>query len=187
MFELMREPNTTAGIPAHIGFFSQAGLFFWAGTASICLLASRALVHIKATRQLSQFFLVSGIFFILLTIDDAFMIHESIGGWPLARLLRLSERSLQGAYGIFFGWAMFRYRVAIANTDKRPIMLAIACYCIMEILDIGNLPLEARIFFEDGFKLLGTISLMTYFATTYLETIASISANNNSETAAPMV
>lgn len=182
-FELMREPNAVAAAPAYIGFFAQVGLFFWAGTASICLLASRALVHDKSRRQLSQLFLILGLFFILLTIDDAFMLHESIGGLRLAKLLHLSDHRIQAAYGLFFGWLMFRYRALIANSDHRPFLLAMASYSIMVSLDIADYQAEARIFLEDSFKLLGTTSLMAYFAGIYLKTITPAPEDCNAEAA----
>ncbi|GAB2795280.1 hypothetical protein GCM10027040_22100 [Halomonas shantousis] len=75
---MMRDPNAAAGVPVYIGFMSQLGIFFWVASASSCLFSGIVLFRQQDEQRVWRFMFASGIFCLLLAVDDIFMLHENI-------------------------------------------------------------------------------------------------------------
>ena len=63
---------------SHYGFVSTSGIILWAATASISLFAAALLFIAGTVGQLIRFPLLAGLLTGWLTLDDAFLLHETV-------------------------------------------------------------------------------------------------------------
>jgi hypothetical protein len=94
-------------------------------------------------------------------IDDLFQFHEYLmPGYGL-----LSETAVFVGYGFLFAWYVIRFVTSILDNDARLFLVAVGCFGLSVLID-GFLQERWlspwRVFFEDGFKLLGIVSWSGY-------------------------
>lgn len=172
LFDLIRDPSHVTGAPPYIGFLSQIGGFFWISTATICLFSSHILKASGAAIRHSKLLNLAGLFTLLLAIDDVFMIHDHL----FPSVFGISERPILLAYAVFLGWLLFRYREIILHSNWRLLAFSLLIYSGSIAVDKWNHPSEIRILVEDGFKLAGTVLLMSYFSELSISAITALSA-----------
>ena len=68
-----RDPVSVMGGPAYIGFISNVGIVLWISAAATALTAA-----LWVTPAARNFLLATGVFTLLLGLDDLFMLHEDI-------------------------------------------------------------------------------------------------------------
>ena len=73
---LAKDPAETEHFPPYIGMLSNWGVILWTATAVICLFSAVLLKQQKAPHTTRRFFVASGIFSLLLGIDDLYMLHD---------------------------------------------------------------------------------------------------------------
>jgi len=73
-----RDPSAIMGAPFFIGLFSNVGILFWCSSAAICLFTFAVLRKDFDNRELSSFFLFSGLITSILLLDDLFLFHEEV-------------------------------------------------------------------------------------------------------------
>lgn len=155
----MRDPWAAAEVAPYIGFLSQVGGFFWISTAAMCVLSSH-LISLSGKRDPRGSFLKwTGLFSLLLAIDETFSIHDYL--FPF--VLRISDHILLGGYGAFLLLLIAKNLEIIRNTSWKIFLLAILAFSGSLIIDTIHIESEARIFAEDGLKFLGITCWMTYF------------------------
>lgn len=157
--ELTRDPVAIADMSAYIGFLSQAGIFFWSGTAMLCLFCAAAIPCHAITDNLRRFLLVSGVFTLCLGLDDAFLLHEEV-----LPNLGIRQRLVLSTYALFtLGYLIVFRRLIIFETRFQLMVLALLFFATSLVLDIFE-PFEYYlVLFEDGFKLIGIVTWATYF------------------------
>ncbi|MBX2990266.1 MAG: hypothetical protein KF749_03750 [Bacteroidetes bacterium] len=155
---LTRDPTAVAGIQAYIGFFSQLGIFFWAGAAAVCFMCAAILTRHAESSEARKFLLVSGLVTLWLSFDDVFLLHEEVFpyfGVP-ETLVVLSYPGLVLLY-------LFRFRFLILNTEYMVLATALFFFGASVVLDFYKPPQLDRYLFEDGAKLTGIVAWLTYF------------------------
>lgn len=108
-----------------------------------------------------------------LLIDDLFQLHENFSALlfgaeaniaqtnkPLQHLL---ETIVFGIYGSLFALYIFYFRKLIYQTDLLVLILALVFFAISIVIDILFEGMKGDFILEEGFKLLGIISLLTYY------------------------
>lgn len=157
--DLTRDPVAIADMRAYIGFLSQAGIFFWSGTAMVCLFCATALPCHAITDNLRRFLLVSGLFTLCLGLDDAFLIHEEI-----LPHFGIRQRLVLSTYACFtLVYLIIFRRLIFFETRFQLMVLALLFFATSLVLDIFEPFDYYLVLFEDGFKLIGIVTWTTYF------------------------
>ncbi|MDL1892511.1 hypothetical protein FBQ87_06425 [Sphingobacteriales bacterium CHB3] len=155
---LTRDPTAVAGVQAYIGFFSQLGIFFWAGAAAVCFLAAAILTQHAESSETRKFLIVSGLMTLFLSFDDVFLLHEEV--FPY---FGIPENVVVLSYPGFVLLYLFRFRFLILSTEYMLLATALFFFAVSFVLDFYKPPQLDRYLYEDGAKLTGIIAWMTYF------------------------
>ena len=157
---LTRDPTATMDVSPYIGMVSSVGVLLWCAATALFLFAS-SLVWKGASDGLAGFLLYFGLFSLLLTLDDLFLIHEEF----VYHQLDLSEKLMPTIYLIMLlvgGWA---FRKQIRETDFGLLLVAAFFLALSAIIDkYWNVfqDDELRILLEDGFKFFGIVGWFGY-------------------------
>jgi hypothetical protein len=119
-----------------------------------------------------------------LLIDDLFQLHENFStllfgvkaniaqtNRPLQHLL---ETIVFGIYGSLFALYIFYFRKLIYQTDLLVLILALLFFAISIVIDVLFEGMKGDFILEEGFKLLGIISLLTYYIRACYQTIKQL-------------
>ena len=161
-----RDPLATLGGHPLMGIQSYLGILVWVASASICFFCCAFLNssqgNARKYQTYSLFFLWSGVITLWLALDDLFLIHEY-----LPRLLPgLTQPIIYFVYGIAIVAYTVTFRKIILRSDKLKLFLTAVFFLGLSVfIDIVQDLWDSRwrIFFEDGFKLLGIVSWSSYF------------------------
>jgi hypothetical protein len=167
--------DAMATLKAHplTGVQSNIGVLIWCATAAVCIFSHGVLRHGGAGGGDCSFFLCSGLFTALLAIDDLFLVHEDLlhrylGSWTYGK-------GLYVAYGLFIVWYVVRFRSMVARSEYALLLVALllfgAALAIDFFDDIWISPW--RIFWEDGFKLMGIMTWCGYLTRACFQAIGS--------------
>lgn len=163
------------------GFLSNIGILFWCGSATLYLfsfiiLKNKKNINVNNRNNFALFFFVFGFLTSMLLLDDLFLFHEAI--YP--NLLNISQEVVYTCYVAAFSWGILRFRKIIIKTNFYLLLLAFLWFSLSIIIDLYGFslivlyePLDARVLFEDGFKLLGIVSWFSYCAETCFKEISS--------------
>ena len=153
---LTRDFSGLVDVPVYTAFLSQLGMFFWAGSAAICILSGALLAGNENLKNYKSFFYASAGISLMLGLDDVFLLHESV--FPL--LLGISEEVVYMGYaGIMLIYG-FRYLKLLLATEYVLFALAIVFFGLSIIVDITNFYSD---YIEDPFKFIGLVLWMNYY------------------------
>ncbi|NNF60400.1 MAG: hypothetical protein HKN06_03610 [Gammaproteobacteria bacterium] len=155
---LTRDPTAVLKGPPYIGFLSQIGIFLWAGSAAICFLAAAVLNRASAGARVWSFFLSAGALSLLLGIDDAFLLHESV-----LPHFGLPEEAVVAGYAVLVGAWLVAYRQRLRARDALLLMTALVFFAISGLVDLVS-PWQIGTLYEDSAKLAGLLFWLAYFA-----------------------
>jgi hypothetical protein len=159
---LTRDPLAVTGSAFYIGLLSNLGVMLWSATTAICFFRSFLLGYNHYFRPTTIFLFMSGMLCLILSLDDAFMLHEEV----FPDYFGLSEKSVLGGYLIIFaGYLVYFFR-QIARTEYLLFILALIFLGLSAILD-QILPMSnLQTFIEDSLKFAGIVYWLTYFSRT---------------------
>lgn len=172
--QLTQDPTTVLDGPFYIGALSNLGNVLWTASATVCLLtalALRSLIDAGWRRLL----LVSGIFTVVLLVDDLFLVHDEI----LPRYAGISGELYGIAYVVGILAYLGGFRLRIAQTNWILLLAALVCFGISTVVDLGSSRLSEIvapsivILAEDGTKILGIGTWLGYFVSVSRQAIAS--------------
>lgn len=167
IMELMRDPSATMEVPFYTGLVSNLGILLWSATAAICLFSSLAMRRSANHPEKTSFFLVIGLLTLALTLDDLFLLHERV----FPDYLNISEKLVYIAYGLTSLVCWLKFKQLILKTDFFLLLFAVGFFGFSIVVD-RLLPFsESAILIEDGAKLLGIVSWLTYFTRTCLQAL----------------
>ncbi len=156
--ELTRDPNVIGDLPVYTGFLSQIGIFLWSASATVCFFSVTILSGHARHRKLKRFLLVSGLLTLLLGLDAAFLIHETV-----LPHFNVPQNLVLGSYAGFVLLYLFRFYALIPETAYVLMATALFFFAVSVILEILQPPGINPYFFEDGAKLVGLVSWLAYF------------------------
>lgn len=172
--QLTQDPTTVLGAPFYVGALSNLGNVLWTAAATVCLLTAVAL-RTLIDGAWRRFLLVSGIFTVVLLVDDLLLVHDEI----LPRYAGVSGE----LYGIVYVVGMLAYlggfRRRINQTNWLLLVAALVCFGVSTVVDLGSSRLSEIvapsivILVEDGTKILGIGTWLAYFASVSRQAIVS--------------
>ena len=174
VYELVADPNEVGQVAPYTGLVSTIGTSIFCAIVTVCLFSAYLIdLTSKSAKKWSLFLKFSGYFILLLLIDDLWQIHEnfSILLFGAEANISLTNRNLQnfletivfGFYGLLFVAYLIRFRKLIYQTDFLFLAFAFGFFLISTIIDIWLKNISGRLILEEGFKLLGIVSLLIYY------------------------
>ena len=161
--DLTRDPAAVTDTSVYIGILSTLGILLWSATTAICLFAAALLSRDRRHRQASWFLLCSGLLCLLLTFDDALLLHERV--FPY--LLNIPQFGVVVGYALIVGVYLLYFVRRILTTDYLLLLLALlflsssaAMDQFLSVSKWGGL----ETFFEDSLKFIGIVFWLAYFA-----------------------
>lgn len=168
-----RDPALVLDAHPLIGLQSHIGVLIWFATGAVCLFSAALLWTAGADRSRSRFLMWAGIFSIVLALDDLILLHDVLIyriGDRLEPILGVDDPpgfSELGLYTLYFvGFAAFAwiYRRTLVTRHRGWLVLALVLFAASVAIDLVQHRLGAgRLFFEDGFKLLGIVGWAVYW------------------------
>jgi hypothetical protein len=157
---LTRDPAAVTGTNPFIGFLSNIGIMLWSATAAICIFGAILMALYNRDRRSAGFFIYSGVFTIILTLDDALLLHEKV----FPTYLHIYQFQIYIAYIAMTAIYLLCYYRRILETDYILLVLALLFLGLAIISDsmfpFGNL----SVFVEDSLKFMGIVFWLAYFS-----------------------
>jgi hypothetical protein len=158
-----RDPNTILKGHTYTGMISNAGIFFWSASATICFFAAVFLYRIKAPQQQFLLMLFAGLLSFVLGFDDVFQMHEKM----FSNIRYVPEELFFLAYFICIVFIVVVCFKTFLQTDFVLWSLALFMFLMSMIVDKGIIPVDSdRAFWEDSFKFTGIILWAAYYLRT---------------------
>jgi len=171
---LTKDPADVLGFPPYIGLLSNIDVILWIATATICLFSGIIMKRNHTDKLVARFILASGIFSLILGIDDLFLFHDRI----LPRLLRAPEIAFYILYLIIIIIYFVSFLSQILQHEF--ILLAIAFF----LFGVSRNALFPLSFvggtMGDIVKYFGIVFWFTFFYRTSLHEIQRIITNKTS-------
>ena len=174
VYELVADPNEIGNIAPYSGMVSTIGVLFFGSIVSICFFTAYLFnKKDKSEQKWRLFFQASGCFVLLLLIDDVFQIHENFStiifgtGVDISKtnktLQNILETIIFGCYGLLFVGYFVYFRKLINLTNCSYLVLSFIFFGLSLIVDMSPETIAGHFILEEGFKLLGIVSLATYY------------------------
>ena len=162
--DFTRDPAYLGEMSPLSGFISNLGVLSWCAGAVVCFVGWGVLARQKIQPKLALFYLLAGLFTVLLMLDDLFLLHEEI--FPI--FLPFDEKIIFGGYGLLLISGLYYFRELILESKYRFLILAMGFFAMSVGIDLIQDEVELllgnwRILFEDGFKFLGIACWLGYF------------------------
>jgi len=173
---LTKDALAAVHAPIYIGILSNIGIVLWAVTGAICLFAAVHIQLCQVSLAATRFLLASAMLTFFLTIDDAFMLHETI----LPDYFLLTEVSVYLIYAVIAGGYFMCYWRYILETDYLLFFLALFFLGVSVVMDVLLPYSDIETFYEDAFKFFGIVFWLAYFTKTASAAIETIAPNKGS-------
>lgn len=165
---LTRDPNTILKGHAYTGMISNAGIFFWSASATICLFTAAFLQRMKAPRQQFMLMLFAGLLSLILGFDDVFQLHEKL----FSNIRYVPEELFFLSYFICIVFIVIVCFKTFLQTDFVLWSLALIMFMFSMIIDEEIIKVNAdKAFWEDSYKFTGIILWSTYYLRTAMSFI----------------
>ena len=155
---LTSDPSVIGGIGPHVGFLSQLGIFFWASASAICFFTAYSISTKPNVGTVKPFFLSSGLLSLLLGIDDVFLLHERI--FPH---IGIPQELVMVAYAALVLIWLIKFYPFILRSEFTLLFISLLFFGLSILVDLIKLDIPGRLLLEDGAKLVGIVSWLTYF------------------------
>lgn len=174
IYELVADANEVGGVAPYTGFVSIIGVLLFCAAASICLFSSKVIeTRTETIKEWNVFLKFSGYLILLFLVDDLWQIHENFSTliFGSEANISLTNRSLQnlletlvfGGYGLILLIYLLRFKKLIFQTKFLPLILAFIFLGLSVLIDICLENISGHFILEEGFKLLGIVSLLMYY------------------------
>ncbi len=165
--DLTRDPNTILKGHTYTGMISNAGIFFWSASATICFFTAAFLYRLKGPRQQFLLMLFAGILSFVLGFDDVFQMHEKM----FSDIRYIPEQLFFLAYFVCIVFIVIVCFKTFLQTDFVLWSLALLMFAMSLVVDREIIRANSdHAFWEDSFKFTGIVLWTAY----YLRTAMSI-------------
>lgn len=154
-----RDPMAVAEGKPYFGLLSNVGILFWCAATTLCFFIS-SLIQDAASQPSRRFFIMSGLFTLLLLLDDLFLLHEDV----LPHSLGIRQRYVLLLYLLLALLYLVSYWKVIFSKHPVVMTVALALFALSLTEDaLALAPERWRYLLEDGAKLFGIVSWFNYF------------------------
>lgn len=148
-----RDPTQIGSIPFYAGYLSSLGVLCWALSTTVALFTSSVLNSLAADRAKTMFLLYFGSLTALLTLDDLFLIHET---------LPINEKAVFLAYLLIAAAGLVIFRKQFTHYPAGYAIAAAVLFAVSLAIDRKQSSIESaiggfRILLEDGAKFSGVV------------------------------
>jgi hypothetical protein len=148
--QFTRDPAATYNAHPLIGVVSNVGILCWSAAFNMSLFCWLIYQKRQLSQYLSNFFLWSSAFTLMLLLDDLFMLHE--GRFENAFFL---------SYFVAFALYLWKFSKILFCKDASLFWISILFFALSIGHDLA--PLEGNVFVEDAFKFLGIVGWAGFF------------------------
>ena len=153
---------------SHYGFVSTAGVILWAATSAVCLFTAGLLLISKARIGLVAFPLLAGLLTSWLTLDDAFLLHETV--FPAFGVPQNAVIATYMALGIAYFGLNWRN---IMQWDYWLLAMGAAALFASIVIDVVFHSLNPNmVLLEDSAKFFGIFCWMSFHVTTFAKILS---------------
>lgn len=152
--QLSQDPTAVAQLPPFVGAVSTLAVVLWTVGAAVALFGGAV-----AGGRAGSFLLHVGALTLVLALDDAYQLHESV----VPGLLNIPEEASLAGYALVLAAAVARFphrflrRKHVATLGPAAVFFAVAMS-----IDLANPGLPHTAWLEDASKLLGIVGWMGY-------------------------
>jgi len=166
--DLTRDPNTILKGHVYTGMISNAGIFFWSASATICLFTAVFLRIMKADLQKVMLMAFAGLLSFILGFDDVFQMHEKM----FSDIRYVPEELFFLAYFLCVVFIVIVCFKTFLQTDFVLWTLALLMFLISLVIDHELITVNSdHAFWEDSFKFAGIVLWMFYYLRTSMNFI----------------
>lgn len=162
----LRDPIATLKAPFYIGFLSNIGIILWALTVGVCFFTCFVVENGKEAEGV-KFIFFSGIFSLILLLDDFFLIHEVV----LPRHFHISQEFLLIGYLLYLILLIAKFNGFIMKTEYIYFILSLFLFFNSLVFDFLRefIELEGRLnsfgmVVEDGLKIFGVLTWLIFYS-----------------------
>ncbi|CAN5542053.1 hypothetical protein BH11BAC2_BH11BAC2_26710 [soil metagenome] len=156
---LTKDPTAIMNAPFYLGFFSNFGIVIWSCSAMICFLVAYRIKNNEYLEEEFYFILFSGLITLLMTLDDLYLLHETV--FPF--YLHIPENAVLLTYFNIYLLFFLRYKNRLLNSDFIALGLAFFFLGMSTLIKLFPMPIPQDTFMKDAFKLFGSVSWLIYF------------------------
>ena len=161
MYMFTRDPIAALEGPLYVGLVSNVGILLWIATGAICLFSFWVLRD--NFNDQFHFLLFSGLFTIVLCLDDLYQVHEMV----LPEYIGIPQKVVFLGYGVTTLLYLLKFKSVIQKTNYFVFLVALLMFSISVAVDqIPKSVLANPHLIEDGAKLLGIVSWFIYLTQT---------------------
>lgn len=167
-----------AEVSVYIAFLSNVGITMWCFTVATLFLSYKLAKDLGRPKRIQRFLFSSGLLTVLMLVDDLFLLHDVV----MPVYLHISEKLFYLFYGSSVLALLYFYREVILRTDYILFLLAfvfMAGSVITDVLLAFGIEIYDVYLFEDGFKFMGIVSWLVYFARTSYNSINPLKKRSN--------
>jgi hypothetical protein len=160
--DLTRDAASVVGAPLYIGMLSTLGNLLWACSSAICFLGYWIARDNDEFERSSRFLLSFGILSAVLTIDDGFLLHETV----FPDYLGVPGILVYLVYFLAVGGCLLYFVPTILRTDYILLALSLLFMGLSIVMDVFVRSSNIGTFIEDGCKFIGILFWLIYLART---------------------
>lgn len=166
--DLTRDPNTILKGHVYTGMISNAGIFFWSASATICLFTAVFIYKLNGMTKSFLLMLFSGLLSFVLGFDDVFQMHEKM----FTDIRYIPEELFFLTYFICVVFIVIVSFKAFIETDFVMWLLALSMFVMSLVVDHNYIYVQNdHAFWEDAFKFTGIVIWMVYYLKTSMHLI----------------
>ena len=165
-----RDPAFTLYGHPSVGVVSNLGILIWCATLAICLFCS--VIHFRqADKKFAIYLLFSGLFTLLLTLDDFFVFHEYLFPYTFG----IPQEAVIASYFVLMVLYLMKFGRMILEMEYTIFFLACAFFTCSLVIDMLMPQSSLQFLLEDGAKLFGIVTWFIFFSRTcYSKTLKII-------------
>jgi len=165
-----RDPAITLYGHPFTGVISNIGILFWCFSLAICFFCSWLILK-KGEKQVSVFLFFSGLFTLLLMLDDFFMFHEFIFPYSFG----IPQEAVIVGYLVMISMYFLKFGRLILTMEYTILLMACGLFALSLATDIWMPQSDLQFLVEDGAKLFGIVTWFIFFIRTcYAQTVRLI-------------
>jgi len=166
--DLTRDPNTILKGHVYTGMISNAGIFFWSASATICLFTAVFIYKLNGMTKSFLLMLFSGLLSFVLGFDDVFQMHEKM----FTDIRYIPEELFFITYFICTIFIVVVSYKEFIKTYFVMWLLALGMFFMSLVIDHDYIYVQNdHAFWEDGFKFTGIVIWMVYYLKTSMNLI----------------